>query len=54
MKKSRNLQLVTSRLEASSRAIRKNVNEYRDQGVENDRQLTIEDYFPRWRDGDYE
>lgn len=54
MRKFKKLQLATYRLQVSNRAIRKNVNEYRDQGVENDRQLTIEDYFPRWRDGDYE
>lgn len=53
MKKSRNLQLVTSRLEASSRAITENVNRCRDQKSE-DPQMSIEDYFPRWEEGKYE
>lgn len=53
MKKTRNFQLATSMLKASSRAIKKVVNVYRDQEHEN-RQMTIEDYFPRWEDGDYE
>ena len=54
MRKFKKLQLATYRLQVSNRVIRKNVNEYRDQHDGNDRLLTIEDYFPRWRDGDYE
>lgn len=54
MRKFKKLQLATYRLQESNRAIRKNVNEYCNQADENDRQMTIEDYFPRWEDGDYE
>lgn len=53
MKKTKNFQLAVSRLKASSRAIKKNVDRYRDQKSE-DPQMSIEDYFPHWRDGNYE
>ena len=54
MRKFKKLQLATSRLQTSSRAIREIVNAYHDQEHENNRQMTIEDYFPRWENGDYE
>ena len=53
MKKTRNFQLAVNRLKASSRAIKKNVNRYRDQKTE-DPQMSIEDYFPHWREGKHE
>lgn len=53
MKKLRNLQQVADRLETFSREIVKIVNAYRNQGPE-DCQMSIEDYFPRWKEGKYE
>lgn len=46
MKKSKNSQLVTNRLKTSSRAIKENVNRYRNQKSE-DPQMSIEDYFTK-------